>query len=57
MHICINIKLFRKDKWIFITNNSMMLILSTMNYTKMILSRKLNVAVIIITMHEKDGSY
>ena len=41
----------------FITNNSMMLILSAMDYTKMILSEKLNVAVIIITMLEKDGSY
>ena len=36
----------------FITNNSMMLILSAMHYTKMILSEKLNVAVIIITMLE-----
>ena len=41
----------------FITNNSMMLILLAMNYTKMILSEKLNVVVIIITMLEKDGSY
>ena len=41
----------------FITNNSMMFILSAMDYTKMILSEKLNVAVIIITMLEKDGSY
>jgi hypothetical protein len=31
-------------------NNYMMLILSTMDYTKMILFGKLNVAVIIITM-------
>ena len=41
----------------FITNNSMMLILLAMNYPKMILSKKLNVAIIIITMLEKDGSY
>ena len=41
----------------FITNNSMMLILSAMDYTKMNLSEKLNVAVIVITMLEKDGSY
>jgi hypothetical protein len=34
----------------FITNNSMMLILSTMDYTKMIIFRKPNVAVIIIIM-------
>ena len=32
----------------FITNNSMMLILSAVDYTKMIMFRKLNVAVIII---------
>ena len=36
----------------FITNNSMMIILSAMHYTKMILSGKLNVTVIIITMLE-----
>ena len=36
----------------FITNNSMMLILSAMDYIKMILFGKLNVAVIIITMVE-----
>ena len=36
----------------FITNNSMMLILSAMDYTKMILCRKLNVAFIIIIMLE-----
>jgi hypothetical protein len=36
----------------FITNNSMMLILSAMDYTKMILFGKSNVAVIIITMLE-----
>ena len=41
----------------FITNNSMMFILSIMDYTKMILSEKLNVAVIIIIMLEKDDSY
>ena len=41
----------------FITNNSMMFILSAMDYTKMILSEKLNIAVIIITMFEKDDSY
>ena len=34
----------------FITNNSMILILSTIDYTKMILFEKLNVPVIIITM-------
>jgi hypothetical protein len=36
----------------FITNNSMMLILSAMDYIKMILFGKLCVAVIIITMLE-----
>jgi hypothetical protein len=36
----------------FITNNSMMLILSAVDYTKMILFEKLNVAVIIIIMLE-----
>ena len=36
----------------FITNNSMMLILSAVNYTKMILFGKLNIAVIIIIMLE-----
>ena len=36
----------------FITNNFMMLILSAVDYTKMILFRKLNVAVIIIIMLE-----
>jgi hypothetical protein len=36
----------------FVTNNSMMLILSVMNYTKMIMFGKLSVAVIIITMLE-----
>jgi hypothetical protein len=36
----------------FITNNSMMLILSAMDYTKMILFGKLSVTVIIITMLE-----
>ena len=41
----------------FIINNSMMLILSAMDYTKMILSKKLNETVIIIIMLEKDGSY
>ena len=41
----------------FIINNSMMLILSAMDYTKMILYGKLNITVIIITMLEKDDSY
>jgi hypothetical protein len=36
----------------FITNNSMMLILSAMDYTKIILFGKPNVAVIIIIMLE-----
>jgi hypothetical protein len=36
----------------FITNNSIMLILSAMDYTKMILFGKPNVVVIIITMLE-----
>jgi hypothetical protein len=36
----------------FITNNSMMLILSSMDYIKMILFGKLSVAVIIIIMLE-----
>jgi hypothetical protein len=36
----------------FITNNSMMLILSAMSYTKMIMFEKPNVAVIIITLLE-----
>jgi hypothetical protein len=36
----------------FITNNSMKLILSAIDYTKMIMSKKPNVAVIIITMLE-----
>jgi hypothetical protein len=36
----------------FITNNSMMLILSAVDYTKMILFGKLNVTVIIIIMLE-----
>ena len=36
----------------FITNNSMMLILSAVDYTKMISFRKLNVAIIIIIMSE-----
>ena len=41
----------------FITNNSMILILSAMYSTKMIISEKPNVAVIIITVLEKDGLY
>ena len=36
----------------FITNNSMMLILSAVNYIKMILFGKPNIAVIIIIMSE-----
>jgi hypothetical protein len=36
----------------FITNNILMLILSTMDYTKMILFEKFNVTVIIIIMLE-----
>jgi hypothetical protein len=36
----------------FITNNSMMLILSAVDYTKMILFGKFNVTVIIIIMLE-----
>ena len=36
----------------FIINNSMMLILSTMDYTKIIMFGKLNVVIIIITMLE-----
>jgi hypothetical protein len=36
----------------FITNNSMLLILLVMDYTKMILSGKLSAAIIIITMLE-----
>jgi hypothetical protein len=38
----------------FITNNSTLLILSAMNYTKMNMSQKPNITIIII---EKDGSY
>ena len=36
----------------FITNNSMMFILSAMDYTEMILSEKLNVTIIIIIILE-----
>ena len=36
----------------YVTNNSMMLILSAMHYTKMILFGKPNVAIIIIIMLE-----
>jgi hypothetical protein len=36
----------------FIINNSLMLILSAMDYTKIIMFGKLNVAVIIIIMSE-----
>jgi hypothetical protein len=36
----------------FITNNSLMLILLAMDYTKIIMFGKLNVAVIIIIMSE-----
>jgi hypothetical protein len=56
MHIGINIKLFEKINE-FCHNNSMMLILLAIDYTKMIMFGKLNIAVTIITMLEKDGSY
>ena len=36
----------------FITNNSMMLILLTVDYTKIILFEKINIAIIIIIMLE-----
>ena len=58
MHICINIKSYivkkmsREDKWFLLQNNSKVLILSVMDYTKMNLSGKPNIAVIIITMLE-----
>ena len=42
----------REDKWFLLQNNSKVLILSAMDYTKMNLSGKPNIAVIIITMLE-----
>ena len=44
--------MFSKDKKILLQNNSTMLILLAMDYTKMNLSEKPNVTVIIITMLE-----
>jgi hypothetical protein len=45
-------KVVQKRLMNFITNNSLMLILSAMNYTKIILFEKFNITVIIIIMLE-----
>jgi hypothetical protein len=45
-------KVVQKRLMNFITNNSLMLILSAMDYTKIILFEKFNITVIIIIMLE-----